>query len=94
MKESVSSSIITTMLLVIPATFGMMALAHPIIQLAFERRAFSASDTAIVSSLLVSYGPYIIFASVIKIISNEFYSIGDAKTPVRIVLIQQIVNVI
>ncbi len=94
MKESVSSSIITSMLLVIPATFGMMALANPIIQLAFERRAFTASDTAIVSSLLVSYGPYIIFASVIKIMANGFYAIGDAKTPVRIVLIQQIVNVI
>ena len=94
MQKKLSSSIVLTMLLVIPATLGMMALARPIIKLAFERKAFSASDTTIVSSLLVSYGPYIIFASLIKIMANGFYSLGDAKTPVKIVLIQQIINII
>lgn len=93
MQKKLSSSIVLTMLLVIPATLGMMTLAQPIIQLAFERKAFTSSDTTIVSSLLVSYGPYIIFASLIKIMANGFYSIGDAKTPVRIVLIQQIINI-
>ena len=94
MRSKIGSSIVFSMLLVIPATLGMMALAKPIIQLAFERRAFTANDTEIVSNLLVSYGPYIIFASLIKIIANGFYSVGDSITPVIIVLIQQVINVI
>ena len=94
MKSKINSAIILTMILVIPATLGMMALARPIIQLAFERNAFTGNDTNIVSSLIVSYAPYIIFASVIKILSNGFYSVGDSKTPVVIVLFQQFINVI
>lgn len=94
MKKSVLSAIITTMLLVIPATFGMMALSSPIIKLAFERNAFTSADTKIVSSLMVAYGPFIIFTSFLKIFSNAFYSVGDSKTPVKIIFIQQVINII
>lgn len=94
MKKSVSSAINLTMLLVIPATFGMMALSNPIIKLAFERNAFTSEDTLIVSSLMVAYGPFIIFTSFMKIFGNAFYSVGDSKTPVKIILVQQAVNII
>src|SRR5699024_2438736 len=94
MKKSVSSAIILTMLLVIPATFGMMALSNPIIKLAFERNAFTSEDTLLVSRLMVAYGPFIIFTSFIKIFSNAFYSVGDSKTPVKIILTQQALNII
>lgn len=94
MKRSVSSAIILTMILVIPATFGMMALSNPIIKLAFERNAFTSEDTLIVSSLMVSYGPFIIFTSFMKIFGNAFYAINDSKTPVKIILIQQAVNIV
>ncbi len=94
MKEKLSSSIVFSMILVIPATFGMMALSNPIVKLAFERNAFTSMDTEIVASLIVAYGPYIIFASLIKILSNGFYSIGDSKTPFRIVMIQQLANLL
>lgn len=92
MKEKLSSSAILTMALVIPATFGLMALANPIIKLAYERHAFTAVDTNIVSSLIVSYGPYIIFISFMRILSNAFYAIGDSKSPLIIILIQQVIN--
>lgn len=94
MKKKVGNAVVFSMLLIIPATLGMMALASPIIKLAFERNAFTAADTKVVSSLLVSYAPYIIFASLIKILSNAFYSVGDSKTPVVIILIQQVVNIL
>lgn len=94
MKSKTSSAIVFSMLLVIPATLGMMALSSPIIRVAFERNAFTSTDTKIVASLLVSYAPYIIFTSIIKIMANGFYSVGDSKTPVTIVLMQQIINII
>ena len=94
LKEKTSSAIVFSMLLVIPATLGMMTLSHPIIKIAFERNAFISNDTNIVASLLIAYAPYIIFTSIIKILSNSFYSVGDSKTPVIIVLIQQLINIL
>lgn len=92
MKEKTSSTLVLTMALVIPATLGMMALAQPIIRLIYERNAFSPEDTEIVSSLLISYGPYIVFISILKIFSNAFYAVGDSRTPLIIILGQQIIN--
>ncbi len=94
MKEKTSSSMILTMAVIIPATLGMMALSTPIIRLIYERNAFSPADTNIVASLLVSYGPYIIFISILKIISNAFYAIEDSRSPLLIILFQQALNVI
>ncbi|WP_105300856.1 murein biosynthesis integral membrane protein MurJ [Anaerococcus marasmi] len=93
MKEKTASTLILTLALVIPATFGMMTLARPIISLIYERNAFTAHDAALVSSLLVSYAPYIIFITFMKIISNSFYAVGDSKSPLVVILIQQAINV-
>ena len=94
MKEKTSSTLVLTMALVIPSTLGMMALANPIIRLIYERNAFSPADTKIVASLLISYGPYIVFISILKIFSNAFYAVGDSRTPLIIILGQQVINII
>lgn len=93
MKEKTASTLILTLALVIPATFGMMSLARPIISLIYERNAFTGHDAALVASLLVSYAPYIIFITFMKIISNSFYAVGDSKSPLVVILIQQFINV-
>lgn len=93
MKEKTASTLILTLALVIPATFGMMSLARPIISLIYERNAFTGHDAALVASLLVSYAPYIIFITFMKIISNSFYAVGDSKSPLVVILIQQAINV-
>lgn len=94
MRKYLSTAVVIAMLLVIPATLGMMTLSEPIIKVAFERNAFLNSDTVVVSKLLVAYGPSIIFESSIQIITNAFYSIGDSKTPVKVVIFQQVMNII
>lgn len=93
MKEKTASTLTLTLALVIPAAFGMMTLARPIISLIYERNAFTAYDATLVSSLLVSYAPYIIFITLMKIISNTFYAVGDSKSPLVVILIQQAINV-
>lgn len=94
MKEKTSSTLVLTMSVIIPATLGMMVLSTPIIRLIYERNAFSPTDTRVVASLLVSYGPYIIFISILKIISNAFYAVGDSRSPLMIILFQQAINVV
>lgn len=94
MKGEISSAVVTTMSLVIPATIGMMVLSRPIIELVFERNAFTSDDTAIVASLLTAYSPYIIFQSLSDVVDRGFYAVGDSKTPVIIVVMQQVLNII
>ena len=94
MKKSISSSVVTTLLLVVPATIGMAVLSLPIIELVFERNAFTPEDTIIVASLLASYAPFVIFQSITDVVDRGFYAVGDSKTPVTIVVIQQVINVI
>ncbi len=94
MKKSISSSLVTTLLLVVPATVGMAVLAHPIIELVFERNAFTPEDTIAVSSLLMSYAPFVIFQSISDVVDRGFYAVGDSKTPVIIVVIQQGFNIL
>ena len=94
MKKSISSSVVSTMLLVIPASIGMAVLAEPIIGVVFERNAFTREDTIAVAILLAAYAPNNIFQSTIDVVDRGFYAVGDSKTPVVVVIIQQILNVI
>lgn len=94
MKSNISSAIVLTMLLVIPSTIGMMALAEPIVGLVFGRGKFDESAISITSTMVIAYAPYVIFQSFSDIIDKGFYSVGDSKTPVTVVVIQQIINVI
>lgn len=94
MKASISSAVVSTMVLVIPATIGMMVLAEPIIELVFQRNAFKPQDTIIVAGLLTAYAPFVIFQSLTDVVDRGFYSVGDSKTPVIVVVIQQAINII
>lgn len=94
MKERISSSVVSTMLFIIPASIGMAVLSEPIIAVVFERNAFTRNDTIIVAALLTAYAPNNIFQSIVDVVDRGFYAVGDSKTPVIVVLIQQFLNVI
>ncbi|MDU8967772.1 MAG: lipid II flippase MurJ, partial [Clostridium sp.] len=94
MKKHLNSAIVSTMLLVIPATIGMMALAVPIIKLVYQRGAFDNKSVIVTASMLIAYAPFVIFQSFSDVIDKGFYAVGDSKSPVIIVVIQQIINVI
>ncbi|MDD7306652.1 MAG: murein biosynthesis integral membrane protein MurJ [Peptoniphilaceae bacterium] len=94
MKANISSAIVLTMLLVIPSTIGMMALAEPIVSVVFGRGKFDENAITVTASMVIAYAPYVIFQSFSDVIDKGFYSVGDSKTPVIVVVIQQIVNII
>lgn len=94
MKDNISHATVLTLLLVIPATFGMMALSKEIVSLVYLRGKFKPEDVLVTASVLVSYAPFVIFQSLSDVIDKGFYSVGDSKTPVIVVVIQQIINII
>jgi putative peptidoglycan lipid II flippase len=76
----------------VPATVGLIALAHPIVRVIFERRAFLPSDTAATAAALQFYAVGLLGYSVVRIASPTFYALGDSRTPVQISVAAVLVN--
>jgi putative peptidoglycan lipid II flippase len=78
----------------VPATVGLMVLAHPIVRVIFERRAFLPSDTAATAAALQFYAVGLLGYSVVRIASPTFYALGDSRTPVYVSIATVIANVL
>lgn len=79
-------------LLVIPASFGIMVLSYPIIQIFFEHGAFTANDTYATTMLLqiLCFSlPALVYT---KLFSNVFYARNDTKTPMILAGISLVFN--
>ncbi len=55
MRQTVASGIAMMLVLNVPATIGLIVLAHPIVALLFERGQFTPHDTAATAGALVAY---------------------------------------
>ncbi len=82
-KATVAHSVKLISLLSIPSTVGLIVLAHPIVELIFERGRFSSDDTTHTAYALVCYSLGLFSYSCVKIYVPTFYALGDTRTPVR-----------
>jgi putative peptidoglycan lipid II flippase len=78
----------------VPATVGLIVLAHPIVRVIFERRAFLPSDTAATAAALQFYAAGLLGYSIVRIASPTFYALGDSRTPVQISVASVIANAV
>jgi putative peptidoglycan lipid II flippase len=92
MRQTVSTALRLMLMLNVPATIGLMALAHPIVALLLERGRFTPHDTAATAAALMFYAPGLLGYSVVKIASPSFYSLRDARTPVTVSVIAVLAN--
>jgi putative peptidoglycan lipid II flippase len=92
MRETVSSALRMMLMLNVPATIGLIALAHPIIELLLQRGKFTPHDTAATAAALMFYAPGLVGYSAVKIASPSFYSLRDSRTPVIVSVISVLVN--
>ncbi len=67
----------------IPIVIAFNVFSVEVVQVIYQRGAFSRADTIAVSSCLVFYSFTMLGASLREIVSRAFYCIGDSKTPVK-----------
>jgi putative peptidoglycan lipid II flippase len=91
-RGTVSRGLRLMMMLNIPATVCLIALAHPIVAFLLQRGRFTDHDTAATAAALMFYSPGLIGYSAVKIASPTFYSLRDSKTPVVISVITVGIN--
>ena len=92
MRQTISSGLRMMLMLNVPATIGLIVLAHPIVELLLERNMFTPNDTAATAAALIFYSPGLLGYSAVKIASPSFYSLGDSRTPAAVSVLSIAVN--
>jgi putative peptidoglycan lipid II flippase len=97
-RSTLADGLSLMLVLNVPATVGLIALAHPIVRIIFERRAFLPSDTFATAAAVQYYAVGLLGYSIVRIASPTFSALGDSRTPVQIsvaaVLVNAVLNVV
>lgn len=94
LRHEIASGLAMMLVLNVPATAGLIVLAHPIVAVLLERGAFTPADTAATAAALVCYAAGLTGYSVVKIATPAFYALGDSRTPVTVSVATVAVNVV
>lgn len=93
-RDTITWALRITILVGLPATVGLIALAGPMLTTLFEYGAFTANDTYLSSFSLIAYSLGIPAFIAIKIFAPAFFARQNTKTPVRIGIIALISNMV
>jgi putative peptidoglycan lipid II flippase len=91
-RRTVGQALRLMLMLNVPATIGLIALAHPIVALLLQRGRFTPEDTAATAAALMCYAPGLVGYSAVKIVSPTFYALRDSRTPVLVSVLTVVVN--
>jgi len=94
MRHTISRGLGLMLMLNVPATIGLIALATPIVQLLFERGRFLPSDTAATAAAVRLYAVGLAGYSAVRIASPAFYAICESRTPAIVSGVVILVNVV
>jgi putative peptidoglycan lipid II flippase len=80
-RATLAMGLKVVLLLILPATAGLAALATPITALIFERQAFGAADTAATARALLFYLPGLPAAALDQVLLFAFYARNRTLAP-------------
>ena len=92
-RSTVADGLSLMMMLNVPASVGLIVLAVPIVQVIFERRAFTHADTLATAAALQFYAIGLVGYSIVRILAPTFYAIDESRTPVRVSVMTVVANV-
>ncbi|QQE67043.1 lipid II flippase MurJ [Leptolyngbya sp. BL0902] len=92
LKDRIRQSLLFTALTMLPLGALFVVLASPIVRVIYERGAFDADASAMVTSLLIVYGLGMFIYLARDVLVRVFYAMGDGQTPFRISLINIVLN--
>lgn len=83
-----------TVLFGVPAAFGLISLAGPMIATLFQSDVFDAHDVAMAQRSLMAYALGLQAFILIKVLAPGYYARQDTRTPVRIAVIAMSANMV
>ena len=94
LKDTLNLSIRFSIIALLPATVGLIAIGFPIIQVLFERGKFDTAASLLTNKALFYYVLGLPAFAITKIFANTFFAFQDTKTPVKIAFIVMFFHVI
>ena len=93
MRRSLASTLRAVLLLAIPATAGLILLRYPLVQVLYQRGAFTERSTTLVAWALLFYALGLVGHALVEILSRAFYALQDTRTPVVVGVIAMGLNI-
>ena len=94
MRGTLSATLRAVLYLAVPAAVGLIVLRVPLVQLLFERGAFTETSTQMVAWALALFALGLAAHSAVEIVVRAFYAMHDTKTPVTIGVAAMGLNVV
>lgn len=82
-----------TLIVVIPATVGLMVMAQPILTTLFHKGEFDQQDVIMTTRSLLTYSIGMLGFVSVKVLASAYYARQDTKTPVKIGVIAMVANI-
>ena len=92
LKSTISFSLRLMLFVTIPSMVALMALNLPIISVLFQRGAFDVNAATLTAQALFCYALGLWAFSVLRVVTAAFYSLQDAKWPMKAAIITLLVN--
>ncbi|HEX4264860.1 MAG TPA: murein biosynthesis integral membrane protein MurJ [Verrucomicrobiae bacterium] len=93
-RSTLRNGLSTLIFLNLIAAILLAVLAHPIVQLLFERGEFKSDATDRVSLALMCLAPGLVAFSTVNILARAFYALGDTQTPMKISIACLMLNLV
>ncbi len=94
MKKIMGYGVNIILLITIPATVGLIVLAKPIVEVAFQRGEFDVTATLMTSKALIFYSLGLVAMALRLLITRVYYSLQDTKTPMINGAISAVFNIV
>ena len=91
-KETMNYSLRLAFLIAIPSAVGLHLLSHQIVELLFQRGAFTSANAAATAGVLSIFAYQIPFVSGVRNLVPGFFALKDSKTPVKTAAIAVVIN--
>lgn len=92
--DSMIQTMNVIIVVIVPIIIGCGVLSKPIVEVLFQRNAFTSDDTIMTASILVIYVTGVLAFALRDVMSRGFYSLEDSKTPMTNGVIAIIFNII
>jgi putative peptidoglycan lipid II flippase len=84
MRSTLSATLRAVLYLALPAAVGLIVLREPLVELVFQRGAFTGQSTQMVAWALGLFALGLPAHSVVEIVVRAFYAMHDTRTPVAV----------
>jgi len=93
-RHTVSRGLGMMLMLNVPATVGLVVLAHPIVELLFEHGRFASTDTVATAAALRLYAVGLVGYSTARIIAPAFYALRQSRVAVSVSVLAIVSNIV